>query len=134
MLSLYRIPTPKTPFVSMNSQNGTIDIEGRSLPENSVEFYAPVLEWIDDFADLNPFKPIALRLNLEYINTSSSKCILNILKRLEVLCKKNWDVSITWYYSDDIDMAHMGLDYKALVACPIEIKKIDGENFRLQKN
>ena len=35
--------TPKTPTVHFDAGNGKIEIKGRSIPENSIEFYKPLL-------------------------------------------------------------------------------------------
>ena len=31
----------KTPTVSFDSENGVLELKGRSIPENSIEFYKP---------------------------------------------------------------------------------------------
>ena len=38
----------KTPFVEFNSK-GELLLKGRSIPENSIEFYKPIIEWIDNY-------------------------------------------------------------------------------------
>ena len=38
--------TPKTPTVSFSKDAGVLEIKGRSIPENSIEFYKPLLDWI----------------------------------------------------------------------------------------
>ncbi len=34
--------TPKTPTVKFDAAQGVFEIKGRSIPENSVEFYKPL--------------------------------------------------------------------------------------------
>jgi len=36
--------TAKTPSVKFDGQEGVIEIKGRSIPENSIEFYKPLVE------------------------------------------------------------------------------------------
>jgi len=36
--------TPKTPTVNFNAEKGNIEIKGRSIPENSIEFYKPLVD------------------------------------------------------------------------------------------
>ena len=43
--------TPKTPTVEMNVDSGVVEIKGRSIPENSIDFYRPIVEWLDKYAD-----------------------------------------------------------------------------------
>ena len=43
--------TPKTPTVKFDSAEGVFEIKGRSIPENSVEFYKPLVDWLDNYKD-----------------------------------------------------------------------------------
>ena len=70
--------TPKTPLVVLKP--GLIHINGKSYPENSVEFYKPITKWIDEYIETDP-KETVFSISLEFFNTSSSKCILDILKK-----------------------------------------------------
>jgi len=42
--------TAKTPTVNFNASEGLIEIKGRSIPENSIEFYKPLVDWLDEYA------------------------------------------------------------------------------------
>ncbi|MCQ2203777.1 MAG: DUF1987 domain-containing protein [Bacteroidales bacterium] len=111
----------KTPFISMDPDKGLIEIKGRSIPENSLEFYKPLVEWLSEYSDTEP-KTTQVKIKLEYFNTSSSKCILDIFKRLEVMYRKGWTVEIFWYYDeDDEDMYESGEDYQSILTCPISL-------------
>ena len=111
----------KTPYILMDSDKGIIEIKGRSIPENSVEFYKPLISWLNDYS-LEEMKPTKVKFQLEYFNTSSSKCILDIFKRLEAMYRKGWDISISWCY--DEDMYESGEDYQSILSCPISLEKI----------
>ena len=114
----------KTPYILMDSDKGIIEIKGRSIPENSVEFYKPLISWLNDYS-LEEMKPTKVKFQLEYFNTSSSKCILDIFKRLEAMDRKGWDISISWCYDeDDEDMYESGEDYQSILSCPISLEKI----------
>lgn len=116
--------TPKTPTVVMNPNTGVIDIKGRSIPENSIEFYRPVVEWLDEYIK-NPQPNTVVNVQLEYFNTSSSKCILDVFKKLEVLKKNQKDVVINWYYEeDDEDMLEAGEDYESIIKVPFKMIQI----------
>ena len=107
--------TPKTPSIKFNPQEGTLEIKGRSIPENSPEFYKPIVDSLDKYA-MNPITPTLVAIQLEYLNTASSKCILDILKRLESINKKGSQVNINWYYEeDDEDMKDAGEDFQAIL-------------------
>lgn len=113
--------TAKTPNIECNP-SGILRIEGRSIPENAVDFYRPVLDWISEYAQSNPKKTV-LEVKYEYFNTSSSKCILDIFKRISQLASDSHEVSIVWFYHvDDEDMLEAGEDYRDVVKIPFEIK------------
>ena len=116
--------TTKTPTVKLNPESGVVEIKGRSIPENSIEFYRPIIEWLDEYAK-NPNKKTTVNVQLEYFNTSSSKCILDIFKKLESLKKARNEVVINWYYEeDDEDMLESGEDYESIIRVPFKMIEI----------
>jgi len=63
-----------------------------------------------------------VEVKLEYFNTSSSKCILDVFKKLEIIHKARNDVEIKWYYEeDDEDMLEAGEDYESIIRVPFEM-------------
>ena len=114
--------TPKTPTISFDANTGVIEIKGRSIPENSIEFYKPLVDWLDKFVDVAQ-GTVNVNIQLEYFNTSSSKCILDVFKKLENLQNKNRaEVVINWYYEeDDEDMLEAGEDYQSILKIPFNM-------------
>jgi hypothetical protein len=112
---------PKTPFVSLDPR-GTIELRGKSIPENATEFYKPIWEWIDAYAK-NPGADTNVILQLEYFNTSSSKCILDVLRRVENIHQSQKSVvTVHWLFEeDDEDMQETGEDYSSIVKVPFKI-------------
>ena len=92
--------TPKTPTIKVNGDTGSIEVRGRSNPENSSEFYKPLIDWLDEYI-VSPAPKTSLNINLEHFNTSSSKCILDIFKRIKKLDESGNELSIKWFYEDD---------------------------------
>ena len=92
--------SPKTPTIKVDGDTGIIEVNGRSNPENSSEFYRPLIEWLDEYI-VRPAPKTTLNINLEHFNTSSSKCILDIFKRIKKLQESEKDLAINWYYEDD---------------------------------
>lgn len=114
-------PTHKTPKVYLDPENNLFELSGRSIPEDSVGFYKRVLDWIDAYAQ-SPSPKTEFKFELEYFNTSSSKNILELLKKLEKIHNDGAEVQIKWYYDeDDEDMEETGEDYKALLSVPLEL-------------
>ena len=42
--------TEDTPKIILDKTNKIFEISGRSLPEDSAEFYQPVLDWLGEYA------------------------------------------------------------------------------------
>ena len=115
----------KTPTIDFNYSNGELVISGRSIPENSIEFYKPVIEWLESLK-VSERDKIVLEIKLEYFNTSSSKCILDVFKKLEEIRGVGKDASIRWYFeSDDEDMEEAGQDFSAIIKVPLELITVD---------
>ncbi len=114
--------TPKTPTVQFDAAQGLLEIKGRSIPENSIEFYKPLMDWIESYA--KGAKPnTTVNVQLEYFNTSSSKCILDLFKKLEAI---NNEIVVNWYYEeDDEDMLEAGEDYDAIINIPFRMIEIE---------
>ncbi len=119
--------TPKTPTVNFDSEKGLIEIKGRSIPENSIEFYQPLVDWLDKYAN-NSAASTVVNIKLEYFNTSSSKCILDVFKKLEVIHKAQNNVLINWFYEeDDEDMLEAGEDYQSIINIPFKMIEVEEE-------
>ena len=113
--------TAKTPSVKFNAKDGIIEIKGRSIPENSVEFYKPLVDWLEEYKS-GPLDKTRVNIQLEYFNTSSSKCILDVFKKLEAIHKGKQEVEINWYYEeDDEDMLEAGEDYESIIRVPFKM-------------
>ncbi len=117
--------TRKTPDVTFNAETDVIQIEGKSIPENSIEFYKPLVDWIEEYGT-SPKEKTEVNIKLEYFNTSSSKCILDVFKKLETIFKDEKDVVINWYYEeDDEDMLEAGEDYQSILKIPFKMIEME---------
>ncbi len=113
--------TGRTPEVSFDALTGNLLIAGRSIPENSIAFYQPLFDWLDEYVK-SPSVKTLFEFNLEYFNTSSSKCILDMLRKLELLSEKNQNTLVKWYFDEgDEDMEESGNDFKSLINLEIEL-------------
>lgn len=107
---------PKAVF---NADTGKLVLEGRSILENTLLFFQPLLDWIDEYKE-NPAEKTEFHLVMDYFNTSASKFILTIFEKLEELYNSGEKVEIYWYFNDE-DMEDLGEDYKHLIAMPFHI-------------
>jgi len=125
MESIVREGTQKTPSIEFDAKVGKIEIKGRSIPENSIEFYNPLIAWLEEYSG-NAKPTTEVNIQLEYFNTSSSKCILDVFKKLEVVAKAGSDVKVNWFYEeDDEDMLEAGEDYQSIIKLPFKMIEIE---------
>lgn len=100
-----------TPDINFDSKTGICELSGESFLENTVEFYQPLIDWLKLFTS-KVEKPIALIIKLTYYNTSTSRCLLDILNILKEYEDKGGDVTVNWHYDqNDIDMEEDIEDY-----------------------
>lgn len=108
--------THRTPYVHL--KDGLIQIIGRSIPENPSVFYKPIYDWIVNYSE-TMHTHTQIDLNFEYINTSSTKWVFNMLKILGKKHEIKDMMKINWYYEEgDDDMAELGRIFKSLVKSP----------------
>lgn len=116
--------TPKTPTVNFDSEKGLLLLKGRSIPENSIEFYKPLVDWLENYSSAPQPKTVC-EIQLEYFNTSSSKCLLDLFKKMEGMSKNGNEIVINWYYEeDDEDMLEAGEDYQSIINVPFKMIEI----------
>jgi hypothetical protein len=103
--SLHITGTYSTPEIVFDTTALVFKITGKSMPEDAVDFYRPILDWVNEFT-LKPIENAKFVIKLVYFNTASSKMILEIIKRIG---KAGANITIDWYYDDDDeDMLEVG--------------------------
>lgn len=108
-------PTSITPFCKLDLTNNVLAFKGRSSPCSSLDFYNPIIENVDQ-AFRQGKDTLTANFEFEYFNTSSSKCIYNLLRRLANAKGDGANVIINWFYEeDDDDMRETGEDYEEVL-------------------
>ncbi len=112
--------TDRTPTISF--KDGVFSITGRSYMENSVEFYAPIKKMINEHDG-----PLQVEIGLDFFNTSSSKCLMDLLFIIDRKCTSGSECKIKWSYrTDDEDMRDSAEEFKTLLKhVPVELEEID---------
>ncbi len=99
------------PSVNFNSKTGICELSGESFLEDTVEFYKPLISWLEQYID-GVKNPIAFIIKLTYFNTSTSRCILDLLNILKDYEDENGEVVVNWHYDEnDSDMEEDIEDY-----------------------
>ena len=106
MTNLLIKATHYTPKIDLNAETNVLEICGKSYPENSFEFYAPVVAWFEKYLSNIENQKVILNLELEYMNSSSLKVYFDLLDVVEVAYdKENLDIEINWIFDKDNDIA-----------------------------
>lgn len=97
-----------SPKVLFDYKNGTLYMGGSSLPENVLEFFGPIMEWIDEYKKAE-ISNTEIEFNFEYLNTASTNMMARVIESLSDLTRSQTALSITWYYCHgDYDMKELG--------------------------
>ncbi len=101
--------TTTTPAITARVADGFVEIAGDSYPENSVDFFQPIFQWFRDFMATQK-RHLTVHFRMPYFNTSSSKCLLDILDMLQSYhYTSGGAVEVTWWYDEnDDDMLESG--------------------------
>ncbi|MCQ2975306.1 MAG: DUF1987 domain-containing protein [Bacteroidales bacterium] len=87
------------PTVNFDASTGICELAGESYLEETTKFYQPLFEWIKEYTDTVK-GPLIFNFKLSYFNTSSSKCLVDILDMLKNYQKNGGSVTVNWYYDD----------------------------------
>jgi len=113
--------TVKTPYVNCDSKSGVIKIIGRSIPENPEEFYVSIFNWIDNYFE-NPQKETTINVQLEYINSGSSKFIMELFQRIQDFHNKGFLSKVNWYFEEDDEaVLELGKHYQSMINIPFKL-------------
>jgi hypothetical protein len=120
--------TEDTPEVIFDPIDEVFQISNVSLPENAIEFYAPIVEWLKKYKE-NPNPITIFDFNIEYLNTASSKQVFELIFLIDKICEKS-DVTIRWHYDViDEDMHSLGIRFTHLVKVKFELVEYRKESF-----
>lgn len=145
METLFIDKTESTPEITFNFSEGILEIKGVSIPEDTDEFYQPILDALNNYVgDLDleeeeenetdseqsqSEKSISILFKFIYINTGTSAVIVKMLKKLEEIEGTDFSVQVQWYYEEaDEDMKDLGDYFHSFTELPFEtiaIEEID---------
>ncbi len=114
-----------TPQLDFNIESFQFTLEGECRPENVLTFFEPVMKWLDQFLNWAPSnangKKLDFHFKLEYYNSSSSKFVYNIFKRLKELMNQGVNITMFWFYDIlDEDLLECGQEYEKILGLKFE--------------
>ncbi len=121
MTNLIIAETKTTPSINFDAQTGVLNITGESYPDSAMQFYQQVIDWLNQYI-ANSTQPITFNFKFSYFNTSTSKCILDMLSLLEAAHAKGRKVEVIWHYrEDDEDMQESGEEFAQDINVPFSL-------------
>ncbi len=111
------------PGISFFPESNRLEIVGRSIPENPESIFRRLEDWITLHFDKND--SLVVFIQLEYINSGSSKYLYEVLKRLTAYRRSGKTVNMKWLYEEDDEaMLELGEHYRDTAGIPLEIEMI----------
>lgn len=121
-------PKNDTPGIIFDPENSKFEIYGKSLPEDTNEFYDPIIAYMQEYSE-NPQEKTKFIFNFEYYNSASVRKIVNIISILERIYREGNDVKIIWMYEEtDEVMKENGEDFQETTDITVELKPFEYEN------
>jgi hypothetical protein len=128
MKSLSIPPTFGTPSVKMDGETGIFLIEGKSIPEDAEAFYKPVLTWLNGYYD-HPAPVTKIETRFEYVNSGSSKYLLEFFRIVARNYRAGHDCIVTWFYEEEDEaIQDLGEHYKTTLNIPFDFRILEEEN------
>jgi hypothetical protein len=116
--------TTTTPLISFDPDTSTLRIAGESYPENSFDFYAPVISWLS--ASLRHLTRLTLDITITYMNSSSTKCTFDLLDIMEEAHGRGVSTTIVWRYDRENPRSYeLAEDFREEVSLPFEIVPLE---------
>jgi hypothetical protein len=104
-----------------DGKTGVIEMKGISYPQDAADFFNPVFDWLESYIDQVKGQ-LSLNLHIDYVNTSSTKCLFDFIDRLEDYYKEGNDVQVNWYYEQyDEDIKETGLEFQEDMDLPFSV-------------
>lgn len=112
MQRLYRASTKSSPEVDFDPETGVLKIAGQSYPENPPAFYHELFAWLKSYLAAAESR-VVMELKISYMNTSSTKCLMDMIYMLEDAFNVGENISINWYYKvKNRSMRECGEEFK----------------------
>ncbi|MBP5681783.1 MAG: DUF1987 domain-containing protein [Bacteroidales bacterium] len=94
--NMYIARKEDSPEVILDATKKKFSITGVSMPEDSLTFYRPIIQWLEEYV-AQPFDSLCLDIKLLYFNTASAKEIARTLATLNA-CDQSDKITVRWFY------------------------------------
>ncbi|MEQ9298808.1 MAG: DUF1987 domain-containing protein [Cyclobacteriaceae bacterium] len=117
--------TRVSPQIRFLPEEGLLELRGRSSPEHPLQVYQPLIDRLERYVS-NGSHTLIINFELDYFNTSSSKCIYEIFKKAGQMGASGKELIINWFYEEeDEDMIEQGEDFANLLDIEFNFKEVE---------
>jgi len=93
-----------TPEIVLDADKGLISIAGKSYPENTFEFYKPMMDWVQEYFQCCAKEKTVVNMEIIYFNSSSSKLFFDFFDLLDE-AKDEHSIEVNWIYDEENESA-----------------------------
>ena len=94
--------TERTPRIFFDYDNHHFEISGEAYPENSDEFFRPVMDALQAYIASGASDKISFLFKLIYFNSSSARVLMKLFELLNEAAESR-SVDIEWHYHEEDD-------------------------------
>ena len=94
--------TERTPRIFFDYDNHHFEISGEAYPENSDEFFRPVMDALQEYIASGASDKISFLFKLIYFNSSSARVLMKLFELLDEAAESR-SVEIEWHYHEEDD-------------------------------
>ena len=94
--------TERTPGIKFDYKNHTFEIIGEAYPENSDEFFRPIMDSLQEYVGKGSSELVTFVFKLIYFNSSSARVLMKLFELLDEMAETR-KVEIEWHYHEEDD-------------------------------
>lgn len=116
--------TDNTPEVFFDPRTNVLAFTGSCFPNNSIEFFEPVFNWLKGYGAHFPQEPLKLIVAINYMNTAANKQLIILINELKQLRDAGAfsRLDAIWIYElHDEDTEMGGRDIERLTGVPVTL-------------
>lgn len=113
MVQIIKDKTRNTPSIIYDEKNKCVYFEGDCTPEDSVFFFESFIPKLLNL--INENKASSLNFNLNYYNSSSAKCFLDMFITISKIHNIKNSLKVEWQFdNEDIEMKEPGETFEII--------------------
>jgi len=124
-MSVLEIPAKEAaPYIRFDEENGTLQLKGKSYDDDVVMLFNMLRSKLKAFSTSKPEK-LDVNIYLKYFNTSSSKCLFDLLMDLKDIEENGTQLNIIWNFVEgDEEMGEEIEDFRDSLEMEFDIEPL----------